>query len=168
MVFLNPERMFTVTEAKPRFNALAAEAHQGRMAHIVRGSDVIAHLVPPTARILDEGPLLAALVGALIDQQVEYLATDVWYGGEFHGHAGDVTGRLFAWLWRTDRHLFMKYLAQFHNSVCTKLERQFRMTDVLDLLDTAMGVSLTDSEVDAARRHALVCSDDYFHPAQEA
>lgn len=165
MVFLNPERMYTVTEAKPRFNALAAEAHQGRMAHIVRGSEVIAHLVPPTARIIDEDPLLAAMVGALVDQQAEHLAKDVWYGGEFHGHAGDVAGRLFAWLWRTDKHLFMNYLAQYHESLGAKLERRFRVTDVMDLLDTAMGVSLTDSEVDAARRYAIACSDDYFRPA---
>lgn len=53
----------------------------------------------------------------------------------------------------------MKYLAHYHELLCTKLNRQF---DSAELLDAAMTVSLPDSEVDAARRHALLHAADYF------
>ncbi|MBS4730608.1 hypothetical protein MSM1_20565 [Mycobacterium sp. SM1] len=163
MTFINTDRMFTVTEAKPRLHELVADAHQGRTYHIVKGSEVVAHLVPPTARIIDEEPLMAILATALVERETDYVANEIARGTEFYGHAGDHAGRFFAWAWRTDKHLFMKYLAQYHEMLSQKLHRQLDAADLMDLLDTAMTVRLVDSEVNAARRYALSHAPDYFY-----
>ena len=43
--------------------------------------------------------------------------------GQFHGHASDVVDRFFAWgAWRTDKQLFMKYLARYHEYLRAKLK----------------------------------------------
>lgn len=162
MVFVNTDHMCTVTEAKPRFHALVAEAHQGQTTHIVKGSEVMAHLVPPTARIIDEELLMVSLALALLNQEADFLAT-TWRDSEFHGHAGDNVGRFFAWAWRTDKQLFMKYLSRYHEYLCVKLQRQFNAAELLDLLDAAMEVSLTRNESDAACRFGLSHAAEYFY-----
>ena len=90
MVFVNADRMFTVTEARPKFSSLVAEAQKGRTAHIVKGSEVIAHLVPPTARIIEEEPLMTSIALAMLNQETDYAAS-IWRDGTFHGHAGDTS-----------------------------------------------------------------------------
>jgi antitoxin (DNA-binding transcriptional repressor) of toxin-antitoxin stability system len=163
MVFINVDRMITVTEAKPRLHALIADAHQGRMTHIVKGSEVIAHLVPPTARIIEEEPLMAEFALALLDRETDYLAGEFARTTDFLGHAGDSAGRFFAWAWRTDKHLFMKALAQYHELLSKKVQRRFDANELVELLDRAMTVSLVGSEGDAARQYALSHAADYLY-----
>jgi antitoxin (DNA-binding transcriptional repressor) of toxin-antitoxin stability system len=154
MVLIDTDRMYTVTEAKPRLHALIAEAHQGRSTHLVKGSEVIAHLVPATARIIDEEPLMTSIALAMLNQETDFAAT-LWRDGKFHGHAGDIIGRFFAWAWRTDKQQFVLYLGRYHELLCAKLQRQFSAADVVGLLDPAMEVSLHRGENATARHYAL-------------
>ncbi|MCA2306071.1 hypothetical protein JF770_21130 [Mycobacterium intracellulare] len=154
--------MYTVTEAKPKLHALVADAHDGRTSHIVKGSQVVAHLVTPTARIIDDEHLMDSISLALLNQEAEFLAT-IWRDSDFHGHAGDVVGRFFAWAWSTDKQLFMKCLSRYHEYLCTKLQRQFNAVEVLDLLDDAMEVRLSRTESDDACRYGVSHAPDYFY-----
>jgi hypothetical protein len=163
MVFINVDRMITVTEAKPRLHALIADAHQGRMTHLVKGSEVIAHLVPPTARIIDEKLLMLDLTLALLDRETDFLAGEFAQTTDFLGHAGDSAGRFFAWAWRTDKDLFMRALSQYHELLSKKTQRQFNINDLVGLLCRAMTVSLVGSEPDSARQYALDHAASYLY-----
>ncbi|MEE6140538.1 hypothetical protein SKC41_30025 [Mycobacterium sp. 050128] len=162
MVFVNTDQMCTVTEAKPKLHTLVAAAHQGQTTHIVKGSEIMAHLVPPTARIIDDTLVMDALALALLNQEADYLAT-TQRDGQIYPHAGDVVGRFFAWLWGTDKQLFMKYLSRYHEFLCVKLHRQFNAAEVLGLLDDALEVRLSRSESDAACRFGLAHAAEYFY-----
>lgn len=166
MVFINVDRMITVTEAKPRLHALIADAHQGRMTHIVKGSEVVAHLVPATARILDikdDERLMVDFTLALLDRETDYLAEVLARNADPLDHAGDSAGRFFAWAWRTDKHLFMRALSQYHEMLSMKMQRQFDANELVELLYRAMTVSLVGSEPDTARQYALAHAADYLY-----
>lgn len=101
------------------------------------------------------------LQGSLASNQ-DYLAT-TQRDGQIYAHAGDIAGRFFAWTWRTDKQLFMKYLSRYHEFLCVKLNRQFNAAEVVDLLDDAIEVSLTRNESDAACRFGLANAAEYFY-----
>lgn len=162
MVNVNANRMFSISEARANFSTLAAEAHLGRTAHIVKGSEVVAHLVPPNARIIDEEQLMTSIALALINQETDYAAS-VWRDGAFHGHAGDIIGRFFAWTWSTDAQSFLLQLARYHELLCTKLRRNFGASEVIRFLDPAMEVSLHRGENRAACQFALAHAQEWSH-----
>lgn len=162
MVNVKTNRMFSVSDARANFSTLTAEAHLGRTAHIVKGSEVVAHLVPPNARIIDEEPLMTSFALALLNQETDYAAS-VWRDGAFHGHAGDVIGRFFAWTWSTDAQSFLLQLARYHEMLCTKLRRNFGASDIIDFLGVAMEVSLDRGESIAACQFALARAQEWAH-----
>lgn len=161
MVFLNSDRMVTVTGARPKFNVLVAEAHEGRTTHIVKGAEVVAHLVPPTVRIMDQDALLSAMVEALLCREVEVIRNGRPSSDRGPGGAGIDAGRLFTWAWRTDASLFIEYLGCFRRLLTSVHSRPFDLSEVLELLRYAMfGSGLADSEIAAARRYALARTAD--------
>jgi len=157
---VNVNRMFSISEARANFSTLVAEAQSGRTAHIVKGSEVVAHLVPPNARIIDEEPLMTGLAFALLKQETAFAAS-VWRDGAFHGHAGDVIGRFFAWTWSTDPQSFLLQLARYHELLCIKLRRNLNAEEVVRLLDPAMEVSLPRGENRAACQFALAHAQEW-------
>lgn len=163
MVFIDSDRMYTVTEAKPKLHALIAEAHQGGIIHLVKGSEVVAHLVGPSARLVDDRRLLASLTRALLATQADDIA-NTFQDGQFHGQAGEPLGRLFAWAWQTDKDLFMGYVADLHALISGKLQRNLNAEAVVGLLDGALEARLPRGENDAACRYALSQAPDWLLP----
>lgn len=146
MVFLSSDRLVNVTDARNGFSVLLGDAREGRMTHIVRGSEVVAHLVPPTARIIDQDALLMALAKAMLRSEAEALARE----GSGSG-AGVDTGRLFVWAWRTDVRLFHGFLGQFGELLSASTGRSYSASDVFGVLRGAMSdAGLGDSEISAA------------------
>ncbi|XTP38349.1 hypothetical protein ACORG1_33300 (plasmid) [Mycobacterium sp. TJFP1] len=161
MVFLNSDRMVTVTDAKPKFNALVAEARDGRPTHIIRGAEVVAHLVPPTARIIDQDALLSAMVEALLYREAQEIRDDPGSIDRVPVSASSDAGRLFTWAWTTDPQLFTEYLGRFRTLLTVTLSRPLDVPEVLEIIRNPMlGKGLADSEIDAAHRYALTRTAD--------
>lgn len=151
MVLINSDRLVSVSDARNSFNALLAEAHQGRLTHIVKGSEVVAHLVPATARIIDQDALLRAMATAMLHRDAETIGRDS--SGDPSGASIDA-GRLFVWAWRTDVQLFKVFLAQFEELLNASAGRSYDTAEIFDLLRGAMSsAGLGDSEIVAADRH---------------
>lgn len=162
MVTVNDKRMFSISDARANFSALIAETHSGRTAHIVKGSEVVAHLVPPNARIIDEEPLMTSIALAMLNQETDYAAS-VWRDDAFHGHAGDIIGRFFAWIWNTDPQSFLLQLARYHELLCIKLKKNFTADEIVRFLDPAMEVSLHRGENRAACQFALAHAPEWSY-----
>lgn len=152
MVLANSDRLVSVTDARNTFNVLLTEAREGRMTHIVKGSEVVAHLVPATARIIDQDALLTAMATAMLHREVETISQKRDSGSSVG--AGIDTGRLFVWAWRTDVHLFDVLFAQFVTLLSASGGRPYNAAEAFDLVRGAMSsAGLGDSEVGAADRH---------------
>lgn len=125
------ESSVAVTEARHNLDSLLAGARLGRLTHIVKGSEILAHLVPPAARIIDQDGLLNAMATALLRGEAERIA-----------HEGSVaaidTGHLFVWAWHTDVQLFQSLLSEFTDLLSAAAGRPYVATDVFGLLRGAM------------------------------
>ena len=71
---------------------------------------MVARLVPPTARIVDQDELLAAMTTAMLRSEAEMIGRG---GSGGLAGVGVDTGRLFVWAWRTDVRLFDNVLGRF-------------------------------------------------------
>ncbi|QFS94651.1 hypothetical protein FIV07_28150 (plasmid) [Mycobacterium sp. THAF192] len=147
MVVINSDRLVAVTDARTTLSALVGDARRGRMTHIVKGSEVVAHLVPPTARIIDQDALLGAMATALLQREAETICREKLgdpCGTSIH------TGRLFVWAWRTDAQLFDMLLGEFAELLSASGDRQYSTAEVFDLVRGAMSnAGLGDSEIAA-------------------
>jgi len=161
VVFVNTDRLFTVTEAKPKLHALVADAQQGRSTHIVKGSDIVAHLVPPTALIFEDEYLLRNLVAAMLISHGESIA-NTFQDDQVHGQAGEPLGHLFAWAWQTDKQRFMGYVGNLHAIVSAKLGRTLSADAVVGLIDGAMEPPLSRTESKAACHYALTHAEGWL------
>jgi hypothetical protein len=115
MVVINPHRMLSVTVARPKFNALVAEDHNGgQMTHIVSGGQLVAHIVPPNAWMIDDQLVLDFMLAAIIEKEATWgSGAEQWRDGTFE-HAGDVIGRVLGWAWPTDPDaIFLRALADY-------------------------------------------------------
>jgi hypothetical protein len=113
MVNIRPHRMRLVSEARNGLNALTADAEEGLSTHVVKGSTVVAHIVPPNTPVLDDQNLRLAMVFALAERETAAVGESEWREGRLW-HAGDSMGRLLAWTLRADPELFMRSFAHFH------------------------------------------------------
>ncbi|WP_244438732.1 type IV secretory system conjugative DNA transfer family protein, partial [Mycolicibacterium septicum] len=132
MVFVDADRVVAVTDARNLVDSMLAGARLGRMTHIVQGREVVAHLVPPAARIIDQDALLAAMATALLRHEAQII------GQRTSRAAGTDTGRLFAWAWRTDARLFTRFLEEFTELLSTTIGRPYSTADAFDLLRSAL------------------------------
>lgn len=150
MVVLNPTRMRSITDAKTKLNALVSEAQTGQTTHIVSGANVVAHLVPPTARIIDDELVMRSMRLALTRQEVEWMVEEAQRaGGELYS-AGDVMGRLLGWAWRTDADLFMRTAVDYTLRLAEALDRSIPLVEIRPPIRRSLGAILTDGEVTAA------------------
>lgn len=68
---IDAKRLRTVTEARPYFAALLDDAQAGEATHFVRGSQVVAHLIPPNTVVLGDERVLQTLVAATARRAIE-------------------------------------------------------------------------------------------------
>lgn len=166
MVNIRQTRMRTATDARNTFNELVGEAERGIITHIVKGSRVVAHLVPANARIIDDTALIELILISVGQGEAAY-AAEHWRGGL--SHAGDSIGRLLGWAWQTDRHVFSRALAHFHGALERTMHQTVGRPDLVRGIETALGVSLSDSEIREVLEY--LAGDEYwtdYHPAVSA
>jgi hypothetical protein len=129
-----------------QFNALIADAEAGVTTHVVKGSKVLAHIVPASSRMVDDEQLLDAFIIAHAEDETAHAAQDAWRDGEFL-NAGDPIGRLLAWAWHTDGHLLCKTVAIIHRALQNAVGQTVAFETLFDGLHTAMRVNLDDGEI---------------------
>lgn len=166
MVNLTQARMWTVTDAKSKLNALVNAAQNGQITHIVSGAQVAAHIVPASTWIMDDEIALRQLLAALIAQEAQLAAEgSLRSGGPFTlAHAGDVLGRVLGWAWRTDPDkLFVRAMTQYTQVLSELVGQPLAFQDVRDGLEQCLGGGVFDrSEIAAAMHYAQTHWDDWM------
>ncbi|MCV7289136.1 hypothetical protein H7J87_27795 [Mycolicibacterium wolinskyi] len=162
MVVLNPTRMRSITDAKTKFNALVSEAQAGQTAHIVSGANVVAHLVPATARIIDDAYVLTSMLQALVQREVDWIVKDCKKnGGELYS-AGGIMGRVLGWAWRTDAALFMQIVSDYTVRLAAGIGRPVRADEIRALIRQSLREALTDGEIATADAHLARNWDEWM------
>ena len=80
---------------------MIADAVDGLSTHVVKGAELVAHIVPASTPIIDDRNLLTAMINALASQEAAEVAKTEWCDSRLW-HAGDTADPLLAWTWRTD------------------------------------------------------------------
>lgn len=160
--------MRSVTDARNALSALVADAEDGLTTHIVKGSSVVAHLIPATAPVLDDRSLQDALFRSLATTEAAPAAANEWREGRLC-HAGDTVGRMLAWAWRNDTHLCMQTFAVFHAELQQIIGETIELGAVWPGIRPALNVALDDGETAALFRYLDQNYDEYYHgPYREA
>ncbi len=147
MVNIRPTRMRSATDARNGLNALLADAQQGLNTHVMKGSQVAAHIVPADAAILDDERLMADMIAALATAAAAAVTTSAdWSKGSF-GPAAESMGRLLTWTWRTDAKLFEKAFSNFHFELRLKSGQPIEFGEVWEGLRSALTVGLEGGEI---------------------
>jgi antitoxin (DNA-binding transcriptional repressor) of toxin-antitoxin stability system len=154
--------MRSVSEARNAFSALVGDAENGVTTHVVKGSTVVAHIVPTTVPILDDENLRFSFIAALAADEAKWAGVEGWRRGRLE-HAGDTAGRLLAWTWRTDYHLCLQAFALFHDQLQKVLGFTVEVSAIWPGIEVALGVSLSRGEVAALFQHLLRHYDEYYH-----
>lgn len=160
MVNISPGRMRSVSEARNGFNALIAETEDGLTTHVLKGSTVVAHIVPPNTPVLDDPQLRLALIDALTEQEAAAAGKHEWHEDRLR-HAGDPVGRLLAWTWKTNPDLFMRALAHFHSVLQSEVRQYIGLGALWPGVSTALEVGLDGGEIAAVFRYVDRNYDDY-------
>ena len=169
MVNINSDRMWNVTAARPRLNALVAEAQNGQISHIVAGGKIVAHLVPASTWILDDQLVLEFLMSAIINKEASWAAGDASqssYGHFALQHAGDVLGRVLGWAWRTDPDkIYMRAVADYAAVLGATVGRHLTFAELRDGLAVCLGGGTMErSEIAAALQYTEIHWDEWAFP----
>jgi antitoxin (DNA-binding transcriptional repressor) of toxin-antitoxin stability system len=167
VVNINQGRMWTVTDARPKLNALVADAQSGQITHIVSGGQVVAHIVPANTWIIDDQLALEMMLTALIRQEVTWASrAEEWSDGELD-HVGDALGRVLGWAWRTDPdRIFMKAITDYVGRLSQVVGRRLTLQDIRPAMSKGLGGgALGLSEVAAALTYADQHWDEWALPA---
>lgn len=144
-------RLRSVTEARNGFSRLVADAEDGLNTHIVMGGQVMAHLVPLTAPVVDDKRLRDELVVALAVSEAGVVVNSAqWREGRF-GQVPEHIGPMLAWAWEVDGALFDKGLASFHAALCENGGRAVEAGEVWEWLRPALIAHLSAGELDEMR-----------------
>lgn len=154
--------MRSVTDARNAFNTLIADAADGLTTHIVKGSSVVAHLIPASAPVLDDRNLQTALFTSLATSEAAAAAANEWRDGQLW-HAGDPIGRMLAWAWRNDSHLCMHAFATFHGELQQAVGATIGLGAIWPGIRAALGVALDKGETAALFRYLDQNYDEYYH-----
>ena len=160
MVNIRPTRMRTVSDARNGFSTLIADAADGVSTHVMKGSELVAHIVPASTPIIDDQNLLATMICAVTAQEAREVAATEWRDGRLW-NAGDPVGRLFAWTWRTNQHLCMQAFAHWHATLQETVGDAIGLGALWGGLETALAVSLDNSEIAELRRYIDRMYDQY-------
>lgn len=159
MVSIRSTRMRTVTDARNGFSILVGEAQQGLTTHVIKGSQVVAHIVPANAPIIDDEHLLADLIAALaVSEAAAVTASGDWQEGVFVPAPQRIC-RLLAWAWRTDSDLYEKAFAELHGELHRQSGRAIAFSAVWEGIRPALvatgleGGEITEMRIQLARLH---------------
>jgi antitoxin (DNA-binding transcriptional repressor) of toxin-antitoxin stability system len=168
MVNISPTRMRSATDARNAFNVLLGDAERGLVTHIMKGSRVVAHIVPADARIIDDAAVLELMLTTVGQDAATYAAENSWVDGRLR-NAGDAMGHVLAWAWLIDRHVFSRALAIYHRALEHATGEKIGPPQLIPGVETALGVRLTDSDIREVA-HYLATNDYWvnYYPAASA
>lgn len=159
---IRPGRMRSITDARNAFSTIISEAEeQGLTTHIVKGSTVVAHVVPSTAPVLDDLNLRHALILALTARDAVAVGADEWREGRLW-HAGDTIGRLLAWTWRSDPDLCLQAFAMFHDNLQEAVASTIALSAIWPGIEIALRVALDGGEIADLFRYLDRNYEDYY------
>lgn len=153
--------MRSVSDARNALSALIGDAEEGLTTHVLKGSNVVAHLIPATAPVLDDRHLQDALFRSLATTEAGPVAANEWRDGILL-HAGDTVGRMLAWAWRNNTHLCMQTFAVFHDELQQNIGETIGMGALWPGISPALNVALDDGETAALFRYLDQNYDDYY------
>lgn len=161
MVNIRLNRMRSITQARNAFSTLINDAEEGLTTHIVKGSTVVAHLVPSNAPILDDRSLRHALIAALAARDAALVGADEWREARLW-NAGDTIGRLLAWTWRTDSNLCLQAFALFHDNLQQVVGSTIELSAIWPGIEVAVRIVLDGGEIADLFQHLDRNYDDYY------
>jgi hypothetical protein len=166
VVSLSPSRIRSATDARNAFNVLLGDTERGLVTHIMKGSRVIAHLVPADARIVDDTKVLELMLITVGEDQAAYAARNSWVDGRLR-NAGNM-GLVLAWAWQIDRHLFSRALAIYHRALEQAVGEKIGPLQLVPGIEAAIG-HMANSNVREVAEY--LATDDYwvtYYPADSA
>lgn len=161
MVNIRPSRMRSITDARNAFSTLVGEAENGLTTHIVKGSTVVAHLVPASAPVLDDPSLRHALIASFAASEAASAGAYEWREARLW-HAGDTVGRLLAWTWRTDSDLCLRAFASFHDELQQVVGATIGLSAIWPGIEVALRVALDGGEIADLFQYLDRHYDDYY------
>lgn len=167
MVSISESRLSSVTDARNSFSALLGDAERGLFTHIVKGSRVVAHVVPADAYIIDDAPVLELMLTAVAEDQAAYSAQNSWVDGRLR-NAGDNLGLVLAWAWQTHRHVFSRTLAIYHHALERAIGEDVGPSQLIPGIGAAMGHMPKQNVREVVE---YLATDDYwinYYPATSA
>lgn len=153
--------MRSITDARNSFSTLVGEAEAGLTTHIVKGSSVVAHLVPATAPILDDPGLRHALIASFAASEAASAGANEWREARLW-HAGDTVGRLLAWTWRSDSDLCLRAFAAFHDELQQVVGETIGLSAIWPGIEVALRVALDSGEIADLFQYLDRHYDDYY------
>lgn len=147
-MLINQRRVMNVSQTRAALKTVLDDAHQGCTTHISRDGEIAAHIVPPNA-LVHRGREFAIMMNATINAAAQWITNDAAATG--FSQAGEPIGRVFGWLWRSDRHKTMKWLAVYAEAVAQAFDNHGYATPTFAPLwhafKEALKASLTDEEI---------------------
>lgn len=70
MVELNGDRLRNVGNTRQQWASLLNDAQHGRTTHVLRGSQVVAHLIPPNSLVIQDERVLQIMVAAAAQRAI--------------------------------------------------------------------------------------------------
>lgn len=166
------ERMLRASDVRTHFSAVLDDAANGKVTHVIREGQVVAHIVPADKKVVPANALvhdnneLLVMMRATLDSEADWLATDVGRSG-FH-QAGDSIGRVLGWIWDCDPEEAVHWFAQYSIAVTEQFERrQWARPPLAPLwraLSIALGVRLTKDEISDYEQAVRAHLSDYSNP----
>jgi hypothetical protein len=146
MVRISSNRMRSVTDARNALSAIVGDAERGIVTHILKGSTVVAHVLPADAPVLDDLNLRTALVAALSYREAVEIAQTEWRDDRLWS-VGDTIGRLLCWTWQTSPDFFIRTLAVFHHDLQQAVKAAIDIGVMWSCVETALRVGLDGVEI---------------------
>lgn len=154
---INSSRLIGITHFRQQTTAIMEEVAAGRTFHLMRDNEVIGHIVPPNAMVVDNENLEYCLLGNVIDPAADQFALTVIREGYLE-HIGDDVGRVFAWLWNANPTKALRWVTYYAQRFTAVLRDQHYSRPTFDQLwfavSRGLSVTLRDAEIDDFR-HAL-------------
>lgn len=153
---INPHRLIGITQFRQNAAAIMDEVNAGKTFHLMRDTDVIGHIVPPTALLISNENVEYTLLSTLITATADRFATEIISGG-YLGHVGDDVGPIIAWLWNADPTTAARWVTFYARRLTNTLRdnRYSRpaLSQLWYALSQGLGVSMPNADIDDFGRY---------------
>ncbi|MCT7367329.1 hypothetical protein A7G45_31140 [Mycolicibacterium llatzerense] len=148
---INSARLIGITHFRQHTSSTIDEVAAGKTFHLMRDNEVIGHIVPPNALVIDNENLEFCLLGSVIDPAADHFALSVINEGYLE-HIGDDVGRVFAWLWNSNPTKAVRWVSYYTRRFTGALRGQHYSRPTFDQLwfavSRGLSVTMRAAEID--------------------